>query len=142
MTRKTPLAALLMVSALIAGTAAAAPLSVMVDGIEARGGKLYVGVQTEAQFMKQEGVAGEILDTPAAGSQTFTFDLPEGRYAVSIWHDFDGNGVFDLDAQGIPTDGWTSPNAASLRAAPTFDQSAVTVSVEGGAVQMDMIYPN
>lgn len=142
MTRKTPLTALLILSALIAGNAAAAPLSVTVDGIEARGGKLYVGVQTEAQFMKQEGVAGEILDTPAAGSQTFTFDLPEGRYAVSIWHDINGNGVFDLDARGIPADGWTSPNAASLRAAPTFDQSAVTVSAAGSAVQMDIIYPN
>ena len=33
------------------------------------------------------------------------------------------------------------PNAASLRAAPTFDQSSVTVEAGGAALQMDMIYP-
>lgn len=141
MTRIAPLAALITAALAVAGTASAAPLTVTVNGIEARGGKLYVGVQTEDQFMKDDGVAGDILDAPQDGSTTLTYDLPEGRYAVSVWHDFNGNGEFDLDEQGIPADGWTSPNAASLRAAPTFDQSAVTVSGAGAELQMDMIYP-
>lgn len=141
MIRKTPLAALMAAALACAGTAAAAPLAVSLDGIEARGGKLYVSVQTEAQFMQNDGVAGEILIAPAAGSKTLEFDVPEGRYAISVWHDFNGNGVFDVSEAGMPMDGWTSPNAASLRAAPTFDQSAVDVSAEGGAVSMTMIYP-
>jgi uncharacterized protein (DUF2141 family) len=141
MTRTAPLAALIAAALAMAGAASAAPLTVTVDGIEARGGKLYVGVQTEEQFMKEDGVAGEILDAPEAGSKTLSFDLPEGRYAVSVWHDFNGNGAFDVDDQGMPADGWTSPNAASLRAAPTFEQSSVTVAADGTALQMDMIYP-
>jgi uncharacterized protein (DUF2141 family) len=124
-----------------AGTAAAAPLTVTVNGIEARGGSLYVGVQTEAQFMKDDGIAGDIIATPAAGSSQFTYDLPEGAYAVSIWHDFNGNGTFDLAEDGRPQDGWSSINAASLRAAPTFDQVNMTVPAGGAAATLEMIYP-
>ncbi len=47
-----------------AGIAAAAPLTVTVTDIEARGGTFYVGVQTEAQFMKDDGVAGEMIEAP------------------------------------------------------------------------------
>lgn len=140
MTRlKTP--ALLAASLMITGAAFAEPLTVTVDGIEARGGKLYVGVQTEAQFMKNEGVAGQILDAPAAGTFSATFDLPVGRYAVAVWHDIDANGVFDVDENGIPVDGWSSPRAESLRAAPTFDEASVDVAEGGTTVSMQMIYP-
>lgn len=141
MTPTAPLAALIAAALAMTGAASAAPLTVTVDGIEARGGKLYVSVQTEDQFMKEDGVAGEILEAPEAGSKTLSFDLPEGRYAVSVWHDFNGNGAFDVDDAGMPADGWTSPNAASLQAAPTFEQSSVTVEAGGAALQMDMIYP-
>lgn len=142
MPRTPRLIMLLAVAITLSGAASAAPLNVHLNGIEARGGKLYVSIQTEDQFMQQDGVAGEILIAPAAGSKALAFDLPEGRYAVSVWHDFNGNGVFDFDAAGMPADGWTSPNAATLRAAPTFDQSAVDVTADGGAVVLDMIYPN
>lgn len=126
---------------LAAGTAAAAPLTVTVSGIEARGGKLYVGVQTEAQFMKDDGIAGDIVDAPAAGAQTFTYDLPEGAYAVSIWHDFNGNGTFDTAENGMPLDGWSSINAETLRAAPTFDKVNLTVPADGAEATLKMYYP-
>ncbi|MCU0730046.1 MAG: DUF2141 domain-containing protein [Hyphomonas sp.] len=143
MTRSTPIKSALALAALLAaaGAAQAAPLTVTLNGIEARGGKLYVGVQTEAQFMKDDGIAGEIIEAPEAGSRSFTFDLPEGAYAVSIWHDFNGNGQFDTAENGMPLDGWTSPNAESLRAAPTFEQSAVSVAAGGGSTTLKMIYP-
>lgn len=135
------LAAALAASLLLAGAAAAGPLTVTVDGVEARGGKLYIGVQTEAQFMQEDGVAGEIFEAPAAGSLSASFDLPEGRYAVSVWHDINADGVFDVDAQGVPLDGWSSLNAASLTAAPTFDQAAVSVPAGGVSVTLGMVYP-
>ncbi|MEQ9506880.1 MAG: DUF2141 domain-containing protein [Hyphomonas sp.] len=124
-----------------ASTATAAPLTVTVEGIEARGGKLYVGVQTEAQFMKDDGIAGDIVEAPAAGRSQFTYDLPEGAYAVSIWHDFNGNGTFDTAENGMPLDGWSSINAETLRAAPTFEQVKMAVPAEGAAASLKMYYP-
>lgn len=138
-----PIKTLLAASATLAcaSTALAAPLTVDVTGIEARGGTLYVGVQTEEQFMKPEGIAGEKVDTPAAGAQTFTFDLPEGAYSVSVWHDFNGNGVFDMTEAGPPADGWSMVNAGAMRAKPTFGEASLTLPASGAAVTLDVIYP-
>lgn len=136
---KTLMAALAALAS--AGAASAAPLTVNVDGIEARGGTLYVGVQTEVQFMKNDGVAGEMIAAPEAGSRSFTFELPEGAYAVSIWHDFNGNGAFDLAEDGRPEDGWSSINAGALRAAPTFEQASLALTSGGTAATLKVIYP-
>ena len=141
MTPLKPLAAITLALGL-AGAAAAAPLSITVDGIEARGGKLYIGVQTEAQFMKDDGVAGQIFEAPEAGSKTVSFELPDGRYSVSVWHDFNGNGEFDTAENGMPLDGWSSLNAGKLTAAPTFEQASLEVSGDGAAITLDMIYPD
>ncbi|MEX1249794.1 MAG: hypothetical protein WEA77_01180 [Hyphomonas sp.] len=88
-----------------AGAASAAPLTVNVDAIEARGGTLYAGVQTEAQFMKNDGAAGEMIAAPEAGSRSFTLGLRGGASALSIGHDFNGNGTVDLAGDGRPEDG-------------------------------------
>jgi uncharacterized protein (DUF2141 family) len=132
---------LTFLSALIAAASAqAAPMTITVDGIEARGGRLYVGVQTEAQFMKDDGVAGQIVDAPAAGSQTFQFDLPEGVYSVSIWHDFNGNGQFDMGERG-PTDGWAMINGETMRGAPAFADASFSLPASGAARSLTVIYP-
>ncbi len=137
--KKTLMAAVAALASV--GAASAAPLTVNVDGIEARGGTLYVGVQTEAQFMQDDGVAGEMIAAPEAGSRSFTFELPEGPYAVSIWHDFNGNGSFDLAEDGRPEDGWSSINAGALRAAPTFEQASLVLTSGGTAATLKVIYP-
>lgn len=124
-----------------AGVAAAAPLIVTVTDIEARGGTFYVGVQTEAQFMQDAGVAGETIEAPEAGAKTFTFDLPEGTYAVSVWHDFNGNGTFDTSADGRPVDGWGAINGEKLRAAPEFGQVSIALPAGGASAAVKTFYP-
>ena len=124
-----------------AGLAAAAPLTVNVDGIEARGGTFYVGVQAEAQFMENAGIAGEMVAAPEAGSRSFTFNLPEGAYAISIWHDFNANGQFDMSEAGPPADGWAMINGEAMRAAPTFADASLTLPAAGTATTLKVIYP-
>lgn len=125
-----------------AGLASAAPLTVTVTGIEARGGTFYVGVQTEAQFMKDDGVDGEIIEGPAAGDRTFTFDLPEGTYSVSVWHDFNANGTFDLAEDGRPADGWGAINGEALRGPPVFSDVSIEVPASGASASIRTLYPN
>ncbi len=124
-----------------AGSAFAAPLTINLEGVEARGGKLYVSVQTEAQFMKNDGVAGDIVAEPEAGAKSFTYDLPEGAYSISIWHDFNGNGQFDMSEAGPPADGWSMIGAETMRAAPTFQDASLTLPAEGKAVTLSVLYP-
>ncbi len=131
----------ILAAALIGGAAHAAPLTVQVDGIEARGGTLYVGVQTEAQFMKNDGIAGEMVAAPKAGSATFSFDLPEGAYAVSIWHDFNANGKFDMSDAGPPLDGWAMINGEKMRGQPAFTDASLTLPVSGALTTLKVVYP-
>ncbi|MEO0883872.1 MAG: DUF2141 domain-containing protein [Pseudomonadota bacterium] len=135
---------LLFATALALGVSAVAtaePVSFTLEGVEDRGGTLYISVQTEEQYQQQAGVAGDIIRGPTAGTMEFDFDLPLGDYAVSVWHDHNGNDEFDFDENGMPADGWTASNAANLRGAPTFQDVKFTVGTGGVELKERMIYP-
>jgi len=36
--------------------------------------------------MKKDVAAGDIAPEPAAGAKSFSNDLPEGSYSISVWH--------------------------------------------------------
>ena len=118
--------------------AAAAPLEVAINDVEARGGTVYVSVQTEAQFMGEDWVAGERVSDPAAGTLAVTLDVPPGTYAVTVWHDDDGDGTFTMAPSGMPLDGWAM--SGNPRGMPTFGAAAVTVDEAGGSASMSMTY--
>lgn len=124
----------------VAAPAYAASLTVDLEGVRAGSGPLYISVQTRAQFMHDGGAAGSVVTSPLAGSHRFAFDLPAGEYAISIWHDDNGNGAFDKDEQSRPLDGWAMPNAERLRGEPSFDQVKTMVGAAPAIVRLAMIY--
>ncbi len=140
MTKTIATTLLIATAALIAAPASAAPLTVHVTGVSDAGGQLYVSVQRADQFMRQEGVAGQIVPTPAAGDHSFSYDVPEGEYAVTIWHDDNGNGAFDMGADRMPEDGWAMVNGSQLRGEPAFDQVKTVVGADGTSITLPMIY--
>lgn len=123
-----------------AASASAAPLSLTLDGVEARGGTLYISVQNEAQFLKNSGTAGEMIATPTAGTHSFTYEVPAGRYVVSIWHDDDGDGEFSLTEDGMPADGWAMSNMDKLTGEPEFDTVAIEVDESGASLTLPVLY--
>ena len=133
--------AIALAAALIAPIASAGTLTFTVDGVEARGGTLYVGVQTEEQFMKWDGIEGESIAAPTAGSHTVSFELPTGDYSVSVWHDQNDDSEFGLSDTGMPTEGWAMINGSKLRGAPTFDAVKISVTDAGAAATEKVIYP-
>ena len=129
----------------LAGLAATAPahatsLTVDLDGVRAVRGTLYVSVQSREQFMQQNGTAGAVVTAPREGSHEFVFDVPPGEYAVSVWHDDNGNNRFDMSDQQMPLDGWAMTNSAALRAEPTFDQVKMPVGAQAATVRLSMAY--
>ena len=130
-----------LILATSATAAHAGTLTFTAENVEARGGTLYVGVQTEDQFMQWDGIAGDKIEAPTAGSHTMSFDLPAGDYAVSVWHDLDGDGEFDRTETGMPLDGWAMINGAKLRGAPTFDAVKISVPETGASASESVIYP-
>ena len=141
--------------------ASAGILSVTIQGVEQTGGDLYVSVQTEDQFLADDSVAMEVVQVPgtnqdsktaaatsstlfqkvslrdtqiavsATQSFTFGFELPDGDYSVSIWHDLNSDGVFDVDETGRPIEGWAMSNGDTLRQMPRFED--VKVELDGVA---------
>jgi uncharacterized protein (DUF2141 family) len=129
---------LLAVSA--AAPAAAAPLTVELDGVRSGSGRLYVSVQTREQFMRDGGVAGSVTTAPTAGAHRFSYELPAGEYAVSVWHDDNGNGRFDKDESFVPLDGWAMVGGDSLRAEPRFELVRTVIGNAPVTVRLPMIY--
>lgn len=115
-------------------------LHIELTDVRASAGKLYVSVQTEGNYMANTGEAGGIYEISTAGSHSYAYTLPEGEYAVSIWHDIDDDGVFSVDERGVPTDGWATSAPADLQRRPTFADARVALGAEGAEVVLPMIY--
>ena len=135
----TTIAALLVLAAPAA--AQAGPVRVDLTGLHA-GGTLYVQLQTRAQFLGPERSAGELIQAPQAGALSVDLgEVPPGDYAVSVWHDDNGNQQFDVDpGTGRPLDGLAMTPVAGLRGPPTFDQVKLTIPAAGLAVPLAMQY--
>ncbi|MFN0024482.1 MAG: DUF2141 domain-containing protein [Parvularculaceae bacterium] len=130
-----------LIAFLAAAPALAADVTVSVKGVRAANGPLYISLQTRDEFMKDDGSYGEIIKSPSPGVVSVTLpNVAPGQYAVSVWHDIDGDGVFDAAANGSPLDGWAMIDAASLRAAPAFDQVSFKIEKSSVSVDVDMIY--
>lgn len=118
-------------AALIAPAAAqAGRVTVELNGLRV-GGTAYVQVQTRAQFLGPNRIAGQVVRVAAAGA--LSVDLGEvapGDYAVTVWHDDNDNHQFDMNPQGGgPLDGWAITNdAAGGAGPPDFDRARITVS--------------
>lgn len=139
MIRFSMFAAALALSAATAATAA--PVRIELSGLRA-GGTLYVQLQTREQYMGADHAAGEIVRAPAAGALSLDLgEVPPGRYALTVWHDDNGNSRFDIDPQtGRPADGIAFANADTLRAQPTFDQISFAVPEAGLALPLAVHY--
>ena len=90
--------------------------------------------------MQEDAVTGEMLANPQDDTVTVTFDdVPDGQYALMVWHDIDGDGEFSMGPMG-PTDGWAMIGASDLRGMPTF--AAQSFTLDGSAsVTERVLYP-
>jgi uncharacterized protein (DUF2141 family) len=115
---------------MLPAAAQAGPVTVDLSGLRA-GGTLYVQVQTREQFLGETRVGGRIVPAPQAGSLSVEIgDVAPGDYAITIWHDANGNNQFDMGARGRPADGWAMVNGDRLRGQPTFDVVKLTIPAD------------
>lgn len=103
------------------GAATAGPVTVDLSGLRA-GGTLYVQLQTRDQFLGPQRTAGQRIGAPAAGALSVELgEVPPGDYAITVWHDDNGNDQYDVDPRtGAPLDGWAAIGAdACARGRPS-----------------------
>tara|TARA_R110001606_G_scaffold112962_1_gene240071 strand:- start:718 stop:1164 length:447 start_codon:yes stop_codon:yes gene_type:complete len=95
-------------------------LSVEVQGVKSSIGNINIAIYNRSQgFLKFEEVFK--VDRIAAKEATTTFkimDLPNGEYAVAIFHDENGNDKLDTNWLGIPKESVAFSNAKIMTFGP------------------------
>ncbi|WP_299123865.1 DUF2141 domain-containing protein [uncultured Winogradskyella sp.] len=99
-------------------------ITVTVKNAHSNDGKIFIALyKTESSFLKTafKATKSEIKDNQC----TITFeDIPEGIYAVSIFHDENNNGKLDSNFFGIPKEDYgCSNNAKGFMGPPKWDDA-------------------
>lgn len=104
------------------------PIKISFANIKPETGKIWVGVCTASELEMRyssddlECTKEQWLDASEGGSMTFT-SVPVGTYAITAFHDDNGNGQMDFDTRGIPFEATgNGKNAKGSFGPPTFDQ--------------------
>jgi uncharacterized protein (DUF2141 family) len=67
--------------------------------------------------------------------------LPAGTYAVGAYHDENANGQLDINALGLPAEGYALSNGVrAVFAKPEFYQAAFTIGREDKPVALHIRY--
>jgi uncharacterized protein (DUF2141 family) len=118
--------------------AAAADLTVEIQGLRSNGGAVHFGLYDKpGGFPEYDGrIAGArtgIEDGIEGWHAVAVFKgLKPGRYALAVYHDENENGEFDRFVFGLPLEDYGFSNGAAVFfGPPSFGAAAVTVPAEG-----------
>jgi uncharacterized protein (DUF2141 family) len=96
------------------------PLSITISNIYPVEGDLYIAIyDNDEDYMEIEQAAFQKIAIVQGATQTIVIsEVPEGEYAVSVFHDLNGNGELDTNAIGIPGEPYGFSNDARGRFGP------------------------
>ena len=78
----------------------------------------------------EEGLFASAVVPISGGSAVTTFeDVPAGPFAVSVYHDEDGDGKMDTNLVGIPSEDYGfSADASGVFGAPSFEEASLELA--------------
>ena len=124
------IAGLMTAFLLLAGPLApstAGTIAITVKDIARVEGRLFVGIFRPADDFPQQSGAfrGVTLNVDHKEVATRLSDIPDGTYAVAVFHDANGNGEHDRNFIGIPREDYGfSNNARGSFGPPAFEKAA------------------
>ena len=116
---------------LVLGTTLAGTLDVVVTNVEGDQGDVMVALYSdEKTYLDEKAAVASHQVEARAGRVVVSFpDLADGRYAVTLYHDANGNGKLDKSWLGVPKEGYGFGNNARDRSGPApFSKAAVDVT--------------
>ncbi len=122
---------------LAAGAAAvAAPLQIVVEGVESSKGNVMVAVCTEREFLQPHcSYNGQAKARP--GPVVVTIEVPPGTYAAQAYQDEDGNTELTQNVLGLPVEPLGFSNNVTIRfSAPRYRDAAFQVGAMGGRIEI------
>jgi len=116
-------------------------LAVTVTGLKPLKGDLYLSLHNRPEYFQFADSAFMKNKIIVKGeSETIFFDnVPEGRYAIAIYHDENMNGQMDANEMGIPREGYGFSTKNKVPGRPKFEQAAFDLS-RNDTIEIKMIY--
>lgn len=118
--------------------AAAADATVIVSGVLAGAGRVYVSL-CSGGLDPASCAAGQTAEATGDSVAVRFPAVPDGVYAVAAFQDLNGNGRLDRSAHGLPLEPYGFSNGAGRTASPRFDRAAVTL--QGSATVRVQLQP-
>lgn len=125
---------------------AAAPgtdsLTVRVENVRDARGALRIALFDAPDRFATRGGASLRARVPARqGVVEAVFpDLAPGTYALTLWHDADGDGELNRLLGALPTEGWGASNNPGALTRPTWENARFTVPPGGAEVTVRLNY--
>jgi len=111
-------------------------VKVTITGIENTDGNVEIGIYNSEETFPVFGkeMQGAKVKPTKTGSLDYTFgNLPDGTYAIAVWHDENGNQEMDKNLFGAPKENYGfSKNIYGTFGPPNFED--VSFKVENGKV--------
>jgi uncharacterized protein (DUF2141 family) len=124
----------------IGAPSTAQDLEVVIKNVDDQPGALMVGLfDSEKTFLKKAARGEKILAQPGS-VRAFFKDIQPGEYAISAFHDANGNGKLDKNFIGIPNEGVGFSNDAMGTFGPPSFEKAKFSFPKSGPVSVTMKY--
>lgn len=128
--------AMALIALAVAGAAEAADLRVEVLAVPNASGKVYAAAFNNAEDFPKAGrsiAATYVQANPGTVTLEFT-GLAPGTYAISVFHDQNGNERLDTNSTGTPVEPYGfSRDARGIMGPPKFADSAIALAPGGSA---------
>ncbi|GGC73611.1 DUF2141 domain-containing protein [Undibacterium terreum] len=114
----------------VSASSQAADITVNVKNLRSPNGALMLALfnSGEGFLQSDKQFSAQIISAAQQPAVAVFKNVPAGRYAVTVFHDENGNGKMDKNLLGIPTERYGfSNNATGTMGPPSFEQAAFTL---------------
>ncbi|MCP3138335.1 DUF2141 domain-containing protein [Pyxidicoccus xibeiensis] len=131
---------LLAAALLLAANVHAATLTLELKGLTQKSGHVFIAVHSSAASFNGKGEPAAVRRVEVTDTKlTITLpDLAPGDYAVSLFHDANGNNKLDTNLIGIPKEGYAFSNNVGARGRPAFDEAKFTLGADGTTLTLNV----
>jgi len=126
-----------------ANSGLASDLSIRINGVKNASGTILIALHDGAKGFPLKRTPVAVREAQArSGTVTVNFEgLQAGNYAISLFHDENGNKDLDTNLVGLPTEGYGfSNNARNRFGPPKFSAAGFALSAADATINVTVVY--
>ncbi|WP_062060872.1 DUF2141 domain-containing protein [Aquimarina longa] len=114
------------------------PITVTVENIKSSEGEILFGLYDQNTFMKTAPIKSKSSKVINGTTQITFTDIPKGIYAISCFHDMNGNHKMDLESNGIPKERYGISNNIKSYGPPQWNDAKFEVEAENLNIKINL----